>query len=132
MLWEVDVVCQRYGILPSKLLGFDLIFSDSICFDVDVTVAKFGQQTDSRMAAEKKKGKYGREKKHKTMSEVLGLSEDEWRGGFDQQELEDAGEMYLAAVKQAQREGKPVPDIDEWMATYDPHAENADDDIDDD
>lgn len=127
-LWEVDTICRRYSVgSPSQYIGFDRIFSDNICYDVDAVVAHFGIQTENRMQEQRKKSSGKWELKYKTMPEVLGIREDEWRGGFDQQELVAAGAEYRQAVVEAAKRGEEVPDIDEWMAQRE-LAESSDDD----
>lgn len=124
MLYEVDLVCRRYSLRPTTVLGFDRIFSDSVCFDLDVVVAQFGIQTDNRMQAEEKRG--GKwQKKYGTMAEVLGITQDEWSGGLDQQTLEDSSEAYIRAAREAMRKGETMPDVDTWLAS---HAEEGEPD----
>lgn len=121
LLYEIDLVCKRYTVgSPTQYLEFDRIFSANICYDIDVTIAQFGIQTENRMQEQKKTGKGKWEQKYKTMAEVLGITDDEWRGGFDQQELVSAGSDYRQAVVEAARRGEEIPDIDEWLANREP------------
>jgi hypothetical protein len=69
------------------------------------------------MEARRKVGKYGQEAKYKTLDSVLGIRDVERTGDFaSEEDLSDATDAYMLAVIEANKQGKPAPDIVEWLA----------------
>lgn len=120
------LICDRFSVgSPTQYLGFDRLFSESICYDLDTVIVQFGIQTENRMQAQEKGGGGKWRMKYKTMAEVLGITEEEWRGGFDQQELMETGLDFRNAMREAAKRGE-VLDVDAWLAQQE--QANADDD----
>jgi hypothetical protein len=81
-------------------------------------LAQFVLWYDSRKDARTKVGKHKWQPTHRTLADMLGITEEKRRGGWDGSELTDAGKLYQKAVMKATREGKPPPDIKQWIAAY--------------
>ena len=134
LLYHLDTICSRYpgAGTPTRYTGLDRIFSDSVCFEIDLGIAEFGRWVESRKEATRREGKKIKPL-YDNMNDVLGVTEEERRGGFDPQELRSTGWDYKEAVIEAAKKGLPPPDINEWMAGgYEEVEDSSDDDVDDD
>lgn len=90
-----------------------------MCLKVDNGLAQYRIWYQSRMQATRKVGKYGREAKYKTLDAVLGIADAEKVGDFaSESDLSDATDAYMLAVVEATKQGKPVPDVVEWLAEH--------------
>lgn len=106
-LWELDLVCGRYSILPSVYMGFSETSSDTTCFLFDVSVARFGRWAEGRMR-EMTSGKRP-QPKYPTLGEALGMQDDEIMG-LTSSEMEEAGSSYIKALVHWQEHGGDMPD----------------------
>jgi hypothetical protein len=101
---------------PTAAVGLDQLFSDWVCFHIDLGLAQWRLWYTARMHATKRKGKYGTEAKYSTLDEVLGIDVARSMGWLQESvDEEQASEEYKAAILAAAREGKPLPDIVEFM-----------------
>jgi len=114
-------------ISPSHFLKFDQRYSDVICAEIDKGLAQYVNWYESRREERRKAGKHKWENKYKTLNDLLGVTEELRRGGWvNGSELTEVSYDYKEAVIQAMKEGKPMPDVTEWLA-----AQNGDDQDDD-
>lgn len=117
LLYEVDAVCRRYpgAGTPTTWLGLNNYFSDSVCAMVDIGIASYGEWVDLRKKARRKSGKNKIEPLYKTLGELLGVDEEERRGGLSGGDLRQQSRSYLDAVIQANLRGEPPPPPDEFL-----------------
>lgn len=88
-----------------------------MCVKLDNGLAQYRLWYTSRMEARRKVGKYGYEAKYKTLDAVLGIRDADKTGDFaSEEDLSDATDAYMLAVVEALKQGKPKPDITEWLA----------------
>lgn len=101
---------------PSHAAGLHKQFSPWVCLEIDKGLAQYVRWYEARFEATRKAGKHKIEQRFKTLSAVLGMEEEQRRGGFTGEQLTDLTTEYRQAVIQAMRAGEPMPDIQEWMA----------------
>lgn len=120
-LYELCELCRVFpgAGTPSAYLGLGRYYSDSICAEIDKGLAQFVRWYDARFDAQQKVGKHKWQQKHKTLADVLGITEARRRGGWTSgSELTEASKLYQQAAMKAIREGKPVPDIEQWIESF--------------
>jgi hypothetical protein len=100
---------------PSQYLGLNEQFSDWICAEIDKGLAQYVRWYDARFEAQEKSGKHKYRQKYRTLGAVLGIEEEERRGGMTGGELTDYSKGYLHAMIEARAKGLPVPDINTWI-----------------
>lgn len=110
-------MCRRYGQVPSRYLGFDAIFGDWICAEVDKHVARFGEWAEHRIAERKRTGKtWG--PRYTTLGEALGIDEEARTGGRTGAERKAVAQAYNDACLAAQQAGDPMPDIVQFLKDW--------------
>lgn len=111
-LWELDLICSRYSILPSVYMGFNEEANDASCFVFDATVARFGRWVESRLR-EMTPGKRP-QPKYPTLGEALGM-EDADILNLESEEMESAADAYIRALVLARETGAPDPDPENFV-----------------
>jgi hypothetical protein len=104
-------------ISPSHFYKLDERFSDAVCAEIDKGLAQYVLWYEGRRDERRKAGKNRWESKYKDLKDLLGVTEEERRGGWtDGDALTSTSKSYLEAFTQAVAEGRPVPDVAEWLA----------------
>ena len=101
---------------PTAAVGLNRIFSDWVCFHIDMGLAQWRLWYTARMHATVRAGKYGTKAKYDSMDDVLGITAARQMGWLPESADEnEATEEYKAAILAAAREGRALPDIVEFM-----------------
>jgi hypothetical protein len=110
LLYDLDRVCRRYpgAGTPTQFLGLDRQFSDAVCAVVDMGIAQYGEWVDDRREQTVKVGKSLR-KRYDRMADLLGITEEQNRGGMDGADLTAASKDYALALAKARATGGPPP-----------------------
>jgi hypothetical protein len=127
-LYEVCEACRVFPglVSPSHFMKIDQSFSDAVCAEIDKGLAQYVRWYESRGEQQRKVGKHRYEAKYKTLNELLGVTEDLRRGGWNNgREPTEVSSDYKDACIAAAVAGKPLPDVTEWLATQ---MEDDDDD----
>lgn len=106
-LWELDLICERYGITPSEYMGLTETVNDANCFVFDATVARFGRWVEGRL--KETTGGKRPQPKYPTLGEALGMQDDDIMS-LESQEMGDAGDAYMKALVHWQEFGGEYPD----------------------
>jgi hypothetical protein len=118
-LYEVCELCRVFpgAGTPVSYLGLNRYFSDYVCAEIDKGLAQWVRWYDARMKERKKSGKFSTQPVHKTLDEVLGITEALRRSGWenDGRGLTDVSRDYKQAVIAAAKRGEPPPDVEVWM-----------------
>lgn len=118
LLYELCELCHQFpgAGTPSQYLGLNRHFSPWVCAEIDKGLAQFRIWYMGRMEKQVKAGKHKLRPAYKTIAEVIGIVEDQRRGGWGSgAKIASKGEEYKEAVLQAVRDGKPIPDVQEWL-----------------
>ncbi len=129
LLYEICEACRVFPglISPTHFYKLDRKYSDAICAQIDQGLAQYVRWYEARKEERKKSGKHKWESKYKDLNELLGVTEELRRGGWnDGSELKEVSYDYKTAVIDAIAAGKPVPDVEEWLAAQADDTEEED------
>jgi hypothetical protein len=131
-LYEVCEACRVFPglVSPSHFMKIDLIFSDAVCAEIDKGLAQYVRWYEARSEQQQKVGKHKFKNKYETLNDLLGVTEEQRRGGWtDGSKLTEVSGSYKDACIAAAVAGKPMPDVTEWLAKQRAEQESDEDDL---
>jgi hypothetical protein len=96
----------------------DQVYSDSVCAEIEKGLAQYVRWYEARSEQQRKIGKHRYESKYKTLNELLGVTEELRRGGWNSgRELTEVSSDYKDACIAAAMAGLPMPDVNDWLVS---------------
>lgn len=120
-LYEVCETCRVFPglVSPTHFMKMDQVFSDAVCAEVDKGLAQYVRWYEARAEEQQKVGKHKYKRRFDTLGELLGIEEEQRRGGWTNgAQLTEVSKAYRDACIAATIAGQPMPNVVEWMTKH--------------